>query len=49
MNFSIKNFLSKCDQICSFLQTWSHLLNKSSMKIVLIGNVEINVFDQDFE
>ena len=27
--FSIKDFLSKCDQIHSFMQIWSHLLNKS--------------------
>ena len=30
--FSIKNFLSKCDQICSFLQIWSHLLKKFVME-----------------
>ena len=29
MKFSIKNFFSKCDQICSFLRIWSHLLQKS--------------------
>ena len=27
--FSIKDFFSKCDQICRKLQTWSHLLKKS--------------------
>ena len=27
--FSTKDFSSKCDQICSFLLIWSHLLNKS--------------------
>ena len=32
MKFSIKNFVSKCDQICSFLQIWSHLLTKSIME-----------------
>ena len=32
MKFSIKNFFSKCDQIRSFLQTWSHLLKKSLME-----------------
>ena len=26
MKFFIKNFFSKCDQICSFLRVWSHLL-----------------------
>ena len=31
MKFSIKDF-SKCDQIHSFLRTWSHLLMKSLME-----------------
>ena len=29
MKYSIKDFFSKCDQIRSFLQIWSHLLKKS--------------------
>ena len=29
MKFSVKGFFSKYDQICSFLQIWSHLLKKS--------------------
>ena len=29
MKFSIKDFFSKCNQILSFLQIWSHLLKKS--------------------
>ena len=29
INFSIKDFFSKCDQFCSFLRIWSHLLKKS--------------------
>ena len=29
MKFSIKEFFSKCDQICNFLQICSHLLKKS--------------------
>ena len=29
MKFSIKDFLSKYDQIRSFLRIWSHLLKKS--------------------
>ena len=33
MKFSIKDFFSKCDQICSFLRIWSHLL-----KNLLMGN-----------
>ena len=28
MKFSIKAFFIKCDQICSFLRIWSHLLKK---------------------
>ena len=32
MKFSIKDFLSKCDQIRSFLQIWSHLRKKSLME-----------------
>ena len=30
--FSIKDFISTCDQIRSFLWIWSHLLKKSLMK-----------------
>ena len=26
--FSIKDFISKCDQTCGFLRIWSHLLKK---------------------
>ena len=32
MKFSTKEFCSKCDQIRSFLQIWSHLLKKSLME-----------------
>ena len=32
MEFFIKYFFSKCDQIRSFLQIWSYLLKKSFMK-----------------
>ena len=32
IKFSIKDFLSKCDQVCRFLRTWSHLLKKSLME-----------------
>ena len=28
MKFSIKDFFSKCNQICRKLQIWSHLLKK---------------------
>ena len=32
MKSSTKYFFSKCDQICSFLGIWSHLLKKSLME-----------------
>ena len=32
MKFFIRDFFSKCDQICSFLRIWSHLLKKSLME-----------------
>ena len=32
MKFSITDFLSKCDQLRSFLRIWSHLLKKSLME-----------------
>ena len=32
MKFSFTNFLSKCDQIRSFLCIWSHLLKKPLME-----------------
>ena len=32
MSFFIKDFFSKCDQICSLLWIWSHLLKKSLME-----------------
>ena len=32
MKFSVTDFFSKCDQIRSFLRTWSHLLKKSVME-----------------
>ena len=33
--FSIIDFISKCDQIGSFLRIWSHLLKKSLMEIFI--------------
>ena len=30
--FSIKDFFSKCNQICSFLRDWTHLLKKALME-----------------
>ena len=40
LNFSIKDFFSKCDQIRSFLQIWPHLLKKSLMKNLIFSTVE---------
>ena len=39
MKFSIKDFFSKCDQICSFLPIWSHLLKKSLMENFILCTV----------
>ena len=41
MKFSIKDFFSKCDQICSFLQIRLHLLKKSLMKNFIFYAVKI--------
>ena len=32
LKFSIKDFFIKCDQICSFMWSWSYLLKKSLME-----------------
>ena len=32
INFYIKDFLSKCNQICNLLRIWSYLLEKSLME-----------------
>ena len=37
MEFSIKDFFSKYDQIRSFLRIWSHLLKKSLMENFIFG------------
>ena len=44
MEFSIKDFFSKCDQIRSFLRIWSHLLDKSLMENFIFCAVIIKVF-----
>ena len=44
MKLSIKDFFSKCDQIRSFLQIWSHLLKKSLMEnfiFCVVDNVSL--------
>ena len=39
IKFSIKDFFSKCDQICRKLRIWSHLLKKSFMDIFIFCTV----------
>ena len=39
MKFSIKDFLSKYDEIRSFLRIYSHLLKKSLMENFIFGVV----------
>ena len=41
MKFSIKDFFSKCDQIRSFLRTWSHLLKKSLIENFIFCAVKV--------
>ena len=36
MKFYIKDFFSKCDQICRKLLIWSHLLKKSLMENFIV-------------
>ena len=47
MKFSIKNFFSKCDQIRSFLQIWSHSLKKSLMENFVSCAVIIRLSSQE--
>ena len=39
MKFSIKDFTFKCDKIRSFLQIWSHLLEKPLMENFIFSAV----------
>ena len=41
MKFSIKDFFGKCDQICSFLGIWSHLLKKYLMENFIFCAVNV--------
>ena len=43
MKFSIKDFLSKYDEIRSFLRIYSHLLKKSLMENFIFGAVYIYI------
>ena len=42
IKFSITDFLSKCDQTCSLLRIWSHLLKKPLMENFSFCAVRIN-------
>ena len=42
MKFSIKDFFSKCDQIRSYLQIWSHLLKISLIENFIFCKVKNN-------
>ena len=39
MKFSIKDFFSKCDQICRTLRIWTHLLKKPLMENFIFSAV----------
>ena len=43
MNFSIKDFFSKCDQIRRKLRIWSHLLKKSLMEKFIFRGVNVTM------
>ena len=47
--FFIKDFFSICDQICSFLRIWSHLLKKSLMENFIFCEVQLfsDLLDKD--
>ena len=47
--FSIKDFFSKCDQICSFLRIWSYLLKKPLMENFIFCAVIAFVFPKSFK
>ena len=48
IKFSIKDFFSKCDQICNFLRIWSHLLKKSLMENFIFCAVIFNKNDTTY-
>ena len=47
MKFSIKDFFSKRDQICSFLRIWSLLLMKSLMENFIFCALLVLTHDDD--
>ena len=48
MKFSIMDFFSKCDQVCSFLWIWSHFLKKSLMENFIFCAVSVIGHDEKF-
>ena len=48
MKFSIKDIFSKCDQIRSFLQTWSQLLKKSLTENFIFCAASLVIFHTNF-
>ena len=49
MKFSIQGFFSKCDQIRSFVQIWSHLLKKFLTENFFFCAVRANSFSVIFQ
>ena len=43
IKFSVKDFFSKCDQICRKLRIWSHLLKKSLMENIFCAISPVNL------
>ena len=44
MKFSIKDFFSKCNQICRILRIWSHLLKKPSVENFIFCTVDSLIY-----
>ena len=49
IKFFITDFFSKCDQICSFLRMWSHLLKKSVMEKFIFCLVYCDILQKSVE
>ena len=49
MKFPVKDFFSKCDQIHSILQIWSHLLKKSLMEKCFSALFPLNQKHMEFD
>ena len=43
MKFSVKDFFSKCDQICRKLRIWSHLRKKCLMENFIFCTVKVSL------